>query len=355
MNENKRQKRKEEHIELALQSEHALTSDFDELTFIHRSLPEAALQDIDLSTSIGPLAMEFPLYINAMTGGSTKSEAINAALAEAAKVAGIPMAVGSQHAGIRNAELANSYKIVRAINPNGLIFANVGADVPLEFARKAIDMLEADALQVHLNVPQELVMPEGERDFSGMLSKLEMLVSKLSVPLIVKETGFGMSLETIEQLKGIGIHYIDVGGRGGTNFVHIENERRSKKDFSYLKDWGHSTVISLLEAKSVSEGLTFMASGGIRNPLDAAKCLSLGANAAGIAGPFLKILHEFGTEGLIEELEEWKQHLQTIFLLLGVKSIHDLQKCPIVLGGKVKDWCEGRGIDILALARRTIQ
>ncbi|TRZ38138.1 type 2 isopentenyl-diphosphate Delta-isomerase [Niallia circulans] len=355
MSENKRQKRKDEHIELALQSEHALTSDFDELTFIHRSLPEVSILDIDLSTSIGPLAMEFPLYINAMTGGSTKSAAINAALAKAANAAGLPMAVGSQHAGIRDAELANSYKVVRTNNPNGLIFANVGADVPLEFARKAIDMLEADALQVHLNVPQELVMPEGERDFSGMLAKLEKLVSKLSVPLIVKETGFGMSVETIAQLKGIGINYIDIGGRGGTNFVHIENERRSKKDYSYLKGWGHSTAISLLEAKPVAEGLTIMASGGIRNPLDAAKCFSLGASAAGIAGPFLKILHEFGTEGLIEELEEWKQHLQIIFLLLGVKSINDLQKYPIVTGGKLKNWCEVRGIDILSLARRTIQ
>lgn len=347
-----RQKRKEEHIKLALESPYSLNSDFDELSFIHQSLPEAGIEDIQLQTRIGPLKLEYPIFINAMTGGSEKSGEINALLAEAARETGIPMAVGSQHAGIRNEELSHTYKIVRKKNPKGIVFANVGADVPLDYARKAIDMLEADALQVHLNVPQELVMPEGERDFTAFISRLESMATKLSVPVIVKETGFGMSTETLLQLRNAGIQYVDLGGRGGTNFIQIENERRRKSDYDYLKGWGQTTVVSLLEAQPLLGELTIIASGGIRNPLDAVKCFSLGAAAAGMAGPFLRILHEKGVTGLIDEMEDWKEHLKTILLLQGAKSISNLQQCPIVLGISLRDWCEARGLNWKGFARR---
>ncbi|MCM3033516.1 type 2 isopentenyl-diphosphate Delta-isomerase [Niallia sp. MER 6] len=347
-----RQNRKADHINIALTSPFTLSSDFDELSFIHRSLPEVGMDDIQLQTNIGPLTLDYPIFINAMTGGSEKSGVINASLAEAASETGIAMAVGSQHAAIREEELAHTFKVVRKKNPNGLVFANIGADAPLDYALKAIDMLEADALQVHLNVPQELVMPEGERTFTSLLAKLEKLSATLHVPVIVKETGFGMSTETLMQLQNAGIQYVDLGGKGGTNFIHIENERRSKRDFEYLKDWGQSTVVSLLEAQSVLDELTIIASGGIRNPLDAVKSFSLGASAAGIAGPFLKILHDQGVAGLIMELEVWKEHLRMLLLLQGAKSIRNLKQCPIIAGGKVREWCEARGIDWQRLARR---
>lgn len=347
-----RQNRKAEHINLALTSPFSLSSDFDELSFIHRSLPEMKMEDIQLQTNIGPLTLDYPIFINAMTGGSEKSAVINASLAEAARETGIAMAVGSQHAAIRNEDLAHTFKVVREKNPHGLVFANIGADAPLDYALTAIDMLEADALQVHLNVPQELVMPEGERNFTNILARLEKLSVKLQVPVIVKETGFGMSSETLRQLHSAGIQYVDLGGKGGTNFIHIENERRSKRDFAYLKDWGQSTVISLLEAQSVLGELTIIASGGIRNPLDAVKSFSFGASAAGIAGPFLKILHDEGINGLITELEVWKEHLKMLLLLQGAKSIPNLQHCPMIAGGKVREWCEARGLDWQSLAKR---
>ncbi|MCE4047653.1 MULTISPECIES: type 2 isopentenyl-diphosphate Delta-isomerase [Bacillaceae] len=347
-----RQKRKEEHIELALQQNYLPHADFDDLFLIHRSLPETGIEDIKLQTKIGPLSLPYPIFINAMTGGSEKSGEINGALAEACMETGIAMAVGSQHAGIRNEALAHTYKIVRKKNPKGIVFANVGGDVPIDYALKAIDMLEADALQVHVNVPQELVMPEGERDFTNILLRLEKMAAKLDVPVIVKETGFGMCTDTLLQLSDAGIQYVDIGGRGGTNFVHIENERRSKRDFAYLKEWGQSAAVSLLEAQPVLGKLTIIASGGIRNPLDAVKCFSLGAAAAGIAGPFLKILHNEGVVGLIDELEEWKEHLKTLLVLQGAKSIASLHSCPIVATGRVKEWSEARGHDWQGLARR---
>jgi len=347
-----REKRKDEHVKLALQTDFVSDSDFDDLFFIHRSFPEAGIKDISLKTKIGSLSLDCPIYINAMTGGSKKTEIINASLAEAARETGVAIAVGSQHAGIRNESLAGTYSVVRKKNPKGLVFANVGADVPIKFAKRAIDMLEADALQIHLNVPQELVMPEGEREFTGLLGKVEKMVEAISIPVIVKETGFGISAETLLELKNIGVHYVDLGGRGGTNFIQIENERRSKRDYSYLKEWGQSTPISLMEAQQFLNDMIIMASGGIRNPLDAAKCLTLGAKAVGIARPFLKALHSNGVTGLVEELNDWKDHLKTILLMQGSRTITELQECPIMVTKAVREWCELREINIQRLAMR---
>jgi len=347
-----RENRKDEHVQLALTAEKAARSDFDDLTFIHRSLPETNLDEIDVTAKVGNLQWDSPLYINAMTGGSVNTGAINAQLAEAAAKTGIAIAVGSQHSGLRKASLADTYKVVRKKNPAGIVFSNVGADVSTDFALRAIDMLEADALQIHLNVPQEVVMPEGERQFSGMLGKIETLLTKTSIPVIVKETGFGMSFETLSQLQRIGVRYVDVSGRGGTNFITIENERRAEKDFRYLNGWGQSTPVSLLEAQPFLQDMTILASGGIRNPLDAAKSLALGAAAAGVAGSFLKILHTKGTDGLIKEINRWKTHLKMIFLMQGTRSIQDMQRNPIMVTGSLREWCELRGIYPEKLARR---
>ncbi|RIL82690.1 type 2 isopentenyl-diphosphate Delta-isomerase, partial [Staphylococcus equorum] len=161
----------------------------------------------------------------------------------------------------------------------GPLFSNVGAHVPLEFAKRAVDFLQTDALQIHVNAPQELIMPEGNRIFSNWLSHIESIVNEIDVPIIVKEVGFGVSRETMLKLKSVGVTTIDVSGSGGTNFIHIENERRTLKDFSYMKGWGQTTAISLLESKGT--GLEVLASGGIRNPLDALKCMVLGAQAVG--------------------------------------------------------------------------
>ncbi len=351
--ENKiREKRKDEHVRLALIEGPNLHSHFDDLTFVHQSLPNIGWKDVNLQVIMPNLVLKSPLYINAMTGGSERTGKINGNLAKIAKATGMAMAVGSQHSGLRNQSLADTYRIVRRNNPDGIIFANVGADIPLDLALRAIDMLEANALQIHLNAPQELIMPEGERDFTDWLPQLEKIIKKVNIPVIVKEVGFGMSRTTLRMLKEIGVQYVDVSGRGGTNFIGIENRRREKQEYDYLSGWGQTTPISLLEAQTYINNMEIFASGGIRNPLDAVKCLSLGAKAIGLASPILRVLEREGLEEAIEELNHWHDQLKTIFTMLGARNIEDLCTCPLIITGEVREWCEVRGIDVAAIGRR---
>lgn len=353
LNDNKeREKRKDEHVQLALSEGIPPHSHFDQLTFVHNSLPNLGWGDVNLRVNLPNLNLKSPLYINAMTGGSENTGKINADLAKIARATGMAMGVGSQHAGLRNESLADTYQIVRKNNPEGIIFANVGADVPLEFALKAVEMLEANALQIHLNAPQELIMPEGERDFTDWLPQLEKIVKHIRIPVIVKEVGFGMSKHTLHLLKEIGVQYVDISGRGGTNFIGIENRRREKQEFDYLRGWGLTTPISLLEAQEYMNDMIIFASGGIRNPLDAVKCLSLGAKAIGLASPILRVLQKEGLEQAIEELNRWHEQMKTICTMLGARTIDELATCPLVITGEVREWCEVRGIDVTSIAKR---
>ena len=348
----KREKRKDEHVQLALLAEGSSLSHFDQLSFVHQSLPNIGLKDVNLQVTLPNLVLNSPVYINAMTGGSEMTGNINASLAIVAQATGMAMAVGSQHAGLRNESLVHTYQVVRKMNPQGMIFANVGADVSLEFALKAVEMLEANALQIHLNVPQELVMPEGGRDFTGWLRLIEQIIHHIEVPIIVKEVGFGMSNQTLQLLHGIGVQYVDVSGRGGTNFIGIENHRRENKEYNYLTGWGQTTPISLLEAKDFINRMTIFASGGIRNPLDIVKCLSLGAKAVGVASPILRILQKAGVDQAIEEMIRWHEQIKTICTMLGARTTQELANCPLVITKDVREWCEVRGIDIRSFAQR---
>ncbi|MGV3467239.1 MAG: type 2 isopentenyl-diphosphate Delta-isomerase [Heyndrickxia sp.] len=349
---NSREKRKDEHVKLALSENPALHSHFDQLSFVHQSLPNTGWEDVNLGVALPNLIMKSPLFINAMTGGSEKTGEINADLAKIANTTGMAMGVGSQHAALRNESLVDTYRIVRKNNPDGIIFANVGADAPLEFAFKAIEMLEANALQIHLNAPQELIMPEGGRDFTNWLLQLEKIVHQVKIPVMVKEVGFGMSRNTLHLLREIGIQYVDISGRGGTNFIGIENRRRETQEYDYLRGWGQTTPISLLEAQDFMKDMTIFASGGIRNPLDAVKCLSLGAQAVGLASPILRILQKEGLERTIEELSNWHDQIKTICTMLGARTIVELRACPLVITGEVREWCDVRKIDVTAIAHR---
>jgi isopentenyl-diphosphate delta-isomerase len=351
-----REKRKDEHVHLATQPESVLpVSQFDDLSFVHYSFPEMAWNEVDLTSEFAGYVMNLPIYINAMTGGSDKTGKINESLADIASATGIAMAVGSQHAALRNDSLVDTFRVVRKRNPKGIIFANIGADAPIDFALRAVDMLEANALQIHINAPQELVMPEGERNFKGWLHRIEQIIQTVHVPVIIKEVGFGMCAETLHLLNELGVRNVDLSGCGGTNFIWIENQRRKNREYSYLKEWGQSTIISLLEAQEfVQNGQwTIFASGGIRNPLDIIKCLSLGAKAVGIAGPILRILNKEGAERVIEEMNDWSAQLKSIFTMLGARTVLDLQKCSIVIRNDVREWCELRGIDVTRFARRS--
>ncbi|PWG00875.1 type 2 isopentenyl-diphosphate Delta-isomerase [Levilactobacillus bambusae] len=335
--------RKDEHVSLAEKFyQPTATSGFDDVQFIHQSLPEISLNEVSYATHLGPLKLEIPFFIEAMTGGSPKTGQLNTRLSKIAAATGLAMATGSESVALKEPELKESFSVVRQTNPTGLVFGNIGAGHSLEQAQKSVDLLRADALEIHLNTPQELVMPEGDRSFFWQ-AELQQTIALLPVPVIVKEVGFGMSMETLTQLKTLGATIVDLGGRGGTNFAEIENFRRPKKDLAYLSDWGLTTVQSLMEARMVS-GLDVIATGGIRNPLDIVKALALGANAVGIAGALLHLLIHEDDATIIATLNDWKQGVKTIMTLLGVRTLAELQQVKLLVSPNMESYLRQRKI-----------
>lgn len=344
--------RKDEHVSLARAfHQKPKENDFDAIRLVHSSLVNTRPEEIDLSTDILGLKLSVPFYINAMTGGSEKTKKINHDLAIIARETGLMMATGSVSAALKDPSVADSYTVVRKVNPNGLILGNMGAGRTSEDAKKIVNLLQADGMQIHLNVPQELVMPEGDHDFHEWQKNIEETIQQLSVPVIVKEVGFGMSKETIQQLQLLGAQAADVSGRGGTSFSQIENARRKKRELDYLDDWGQSTVISLLEAQTIDD-MTILASGGIRDAYDIFKALCLGAKAVGISAAILDHLISNGIDATIELIEDWKTQLHRLYLMTDKATTADLIHNPIILSGAPKKWCQARGIDYKKLAVR---
>lgn len=346
-----RAQRKIEHINIALKTGQQRKSGLEDVSFVHQSLPEISLDNVDFTTEIGGLTLSSPIFINAMTGGGgVETERINRELAIAARETGMAMAVGSQMGAIKDSGQEASYKVARQENPNGILIGNLGGEATVEQAKRASDMIEANAFQIHINVIQELTMPEGDRNFAGVLSRIEEINKSLGVPLIVKEVGFGMSKETVEQLHSVGVTIIDVGGFGGTNFARIENERRSKV-LGYFNDWGIPTAASVIEAVNVSPALSILGSGGIQNPLEMAKILALGAKGLGVAGHFLKLHKENGLKKLIDEINYIHEDLKIIMTALGAANLPELRKTKMVITGDTFHWLTQRGIDCSAYAR----
>ncbi|GEK27704.1 type 2 isopentenyl-diphosphate Delta-isomerase [Furfurilactobacillus siliginis] len=334
--------RKDEHLALAQTTyEAASASDFDQVQIIHQGLPELAATDVNISTNFGALSMATPFYVEAMTGGSSRTGSLNQQLAEVAATTGLAMAVGSQSIALREPASVASFTAVRKANKTGLIFANLGAGHSLADAQRVVDMMEADALELHINTAQEIVMPEGDTDFYW-LKNIETIVAHLSVPVIVKEVGFGMSQETADKLQSVGVDYINVSGCGGTNFARIENERRHLQERSYLTGWGQSTVQSLLEVQK--SPLHIFASGGVRNPLDVFKALILGADAVGVAGYFLHVLMTDGQQALQDEIITWQTALRDLYLLTGTKDQHSLHDVARVLSPALLAYQTQRGL-----------
>ncbi|HHY73150.1 MAG TPA: type 2 isopentenyl-diphosphate Delta-isomerase [Bacillus bacterium] len=347
-----RAERKIQHLHHALELHSKHTNGLEDVQFVHHSIPELSVDDIEVKTQIGELHLSSPIFINAMTGGGgEKTVEINRRLAQVAKECQVAMALGSQMAAIKDKNEIKSYKVVREENPNGIIFANLGSEATLEQAKAAIEMVEADALQIHLNVIQELTMPEGDRDFSDTLARIETIARHLNLPLIVKEVGFGISRKTAGQLKNVGVSIIDVGGFGGTNFAEIENNRR-KTSLSFFNDWGIPTAASIAEACSLEESISVIASGGLENALDIAKSIALGASAAAFAGKFLKTLVTDGEEALVNEIKMLEENLKLIMTALGARAIADLQKAAVVISGKTHHWLQERGIDTKSYSNR---
>ncbi|RIY19772.1 type 2 isopentenyl-diphosphate Delta-isomerase [Bifidobacteriaceae bacterium NR026] len=350
------EQRKNDHIKLACEQykSHA-DAGFEQVRFIPNALPQLALSDVDTSVRVFGESEKWdvPLYINAMTGGSKNGENINAMLAKVAEKTGVAMASGSLSAALKNPRLSETFSVIRRFNPRGFVMANVSAGASVEQAIKAVEILQANALQIHLNAAQELVMNEGDRDFSAWLSNIEAIaraLDSMKVPVVVKETGCGMSARDVLRLQNVGVRAVDVGGRGSTNFVAIENARRGRgRGYEFLDSWGLTTVESLLDIAQCDKILRgscdsgdsavagdcaqmqVFASGGVRTPLDVVRALKLGASAVGVAGEFLHTLTCGGTDALVEQIEDWKAQIRVIMALLGCKNIAALRKNSRIL------------------------
>ncbi len=344
-----------DHIQHALTTGQLRQTGFDDVMFVHQSLPDRAVTDIKLNTKIGELTLSSPIFINAMTGGGGKDTLeINKGLAEVAKACNIGLAVGSQMSAIKDSNEAATYEVVREINKDGVIFANLGSEATVDQAKRAVDMLEANAMQIHLNVIQELVMPEGDRDFTGALRRIERMVSSLQVPVIVKETGFGISRETAKKLFDVGVSVVDVSGFGGTNFSKIENERRTSR-LEFFDNWGISTAVSIAEVKNAVPQKAIIGSGGIQSPMDIAKAIALGASGVGMAGYFLKVYMEEGQEALVKLIHQTHDELKWVMTALGASTIDQLQQVPLIISGETYHWLNQRRVDCAVYSNRSLE
>ncbi|MGT2924081.1 type 2 isopentenyl-diphosphate Delta-isomerase [Streptococcus caviae] len=329
--------RKDEHIKYALKYEAPYNS-FDDMELVHHSLPDYDLSEIDLSTHFAGRDFEFPFYINAMTGGSSKAKAVNRKLAQVAEATGIVMVTGSYSAALKN-ENDTSYPSQQDF-PNLLLAANIGLDKPVTAGLQTVERTKPLFLQVHVNVMQELLMPEGERKFRPWKSHLSAYVRDIPVPLILKEVGFGMDVKTIETAAELGIKTFDISGRGGTSFAYIENERGGNR--SYLNEWGQTTLQALLNAQPLMNRVEILASGGVRHPLDMVKCLVLGARAVGLSRTVLELVENNPIEKAIDIVSGWKEDLRLIMCALNCRTVEELTKVDYILYGKLKDGVQFR-------------
>ncbi len=324
--------RKDEHIKYALKYQSPYNS-FDEMELIHHSLPDYDLSEIDLHTHFAGLDFDFPFYINAMTGGSEKAKAVNRKLAQVAQSTGLVMVTGSYSAALKNPQ-DDSYPSKKDY-PDLLLATNLGIDKPYELGLQTVDEMQPIFLQVHVNLMQELLMPEGEREFRSWKKNLENYATKMPVPVVLKEVGFGMDLKTIQMAHAFGIKTFDISGRGGTSFAFIENQRGG--DRSYLNEWGQTTVQSLLNLQDVVDTVEILASGGVRHPLDMVKCFVLGAKGVGLSRTVLELVEKYPVEQVVNIVNGWKDDLRLIMCALNCKTIADLRNVDYLLYGKLSE------------------
>lgn len=359
------EKRKADHIEICLEENvqaRRATTGFEEIYLVHKALPEIERNKIDLSATVFNHGFSAPLIVSSMTGGFHKATEINAAIARAVEKLGLGMGVGSQRAAIEDQELEQTFTVAREEAPHAFLMANLGGpqlvkEYSVREAQKAVEMLQADALAIHLNPLQETVQPEGETRSAGLLAKLGEIVQELGVPVIVKETGAGISAEDAEKLEAVGVAGIDIAGAGGTSWAAVEFYRAKRQGDEFHQklgeafwDWGIPTAISLIETTQRVH-IPVIASGGIRSGIDAAKALALGASLMGMAHPILDpAVH--GAEEVEKKLRLVIEELRNAMFLVGADSIPKLKKVPVVMTGKTADWLVMRGFEPHLYARR---
>ncbi|MFP8890860.1 type 2 isopentenyl-diphosphate Delta-isomerase [Natrialbaceae archaeon A-CW2] len=344
--------RKDDHIRI-IEEEDVETSGtgFGDIDLVHEALPEIHRDEIDTSIEFLGDELAAPIVIESMTGGHPNTTKINRSLAGAAQEVGVAMGVGSQRAGLELEDdgVLESYTVVREAAPDAFLYGNVGAAQLLEYdvdaVERAVDMIEADAMAIHLNFLQEAVQPEGDVDARGCLEAIERVASALSVPVIVKETGNGISRSTAERLTDAGVDAIDVAGKGGTTWSGIESyraaavgARRQEQVGQLFRAWGVPTAVSTLESSAVHE--TVIASGGVRSGLDIAKAIALGATAGGLAKPFLSPAGQ-GQDAVVDTLETLLLELKTAMFVTGSATVEELQETEYVVLGRTREYLEG--------------
>lgn len=340
------ERRKSDHIRIALDPRSQTTgqSGLDSVSLIHEALPNMNLKEVDLSASFSlkssseAIALSSPLFISSMTAGHEKGHDINLALARLSDRRQILMGVGSQRRELSDSTAAQEWVRIRKEAPKARLLGNIGISQliqePLDQIKKLIDSTEALALFVHLNPLQEALQPEGTADFRDGLNAIEKLVKFSSVPVIVKEVGCGFSVATLKRLEGTGIKAVDVSGRGGTHWGRVEGFRSEESEMLFkvartFADWGISTLDSIQNAKEAKVGYDIWASGGVRNGLDAAKLLALGAKQVGIAQPFLAAALE-GDSALESLLSQLELELKIAMFCTGCRNVSELQTKKVI-------------------------
>jgi len=325
--------RKADHIKINLEHDvrSALTTGLESYRFTHEALPELDLDRIDTTLSLFGKKINSPILISSMTGGTDAAKTINMRLAEAAQECGVAMGVGSQRAAIEHPEQAETFQVRKAA-PDILLFANLGAvqlnhGYSIDQCRKAVDMIQADALYLHLNPLQEAVQDAGDTDFSGLAKKIEEVCKMLEVPVIAKEVGWGISKRTARLLADCGVSAIDVAGAGGTSWSQVEMHRAPDEFTRQLAatfvGWGIPTAESILNVKKAVPEMTVFASGGLKDGLDIAKCVALGATLGGMAGQFLKAA-AISNENIIEAMKLTMRQIEVTMFACGVGTLEGL-------------------------------
>lgn len=341
--------RKDDHIRIVQEEDvEEPGTGFADVHLEHEALPEIHLDDVDTSTEVLGQPLDAPVFIESMTGGHPNTTEINRNLAAAAQEAGVAMGVGSQRAALEDADKRGSFEVVREAAPDAFVYGNIGAaqldEYGVEGVERAVEMIDADAMAVHLNFLQEAVQPGGDVDARGCLEAIERTAEDLSVPVLVKETGNGFSRDTAEKLADAGVDLVDVAGRGGTTWSGVEayraaavDDRRSENLGERFRQWGIPTVVSTLQAADVHPSV--VASGGVRSGVDVAKAVALGAEAGGMAKPFLKPAAQ-GREEAVTAVEDVVAELRTTMYVTGSKDIGELSNTRAVLTGITREYLD---------------
>ena len=352
------EKRKLRHIRVSLEEnvETDISTGFQDIRLIHRALPEIDLDEVSTETTLFGKKLAAPLIISAITGGTDEAAKINAVLAEVAEEKQIGISVGSQRIAIAQPETVPTFSIVREKAPTTFVMGNLGCPQlslgwGVDEAKRCVEMIEADALALHMNPLQEAVQVDGDTNYKGVYSKVSELKKSVTVPLVMKETGAGIAWEDAVKMQEAGASGLEISGVGGTSWSAVEYhiaKEVGKKDMEYLGqafwNWGIPTAVSTVETSQKTD-LTVISSGGIRTGVEVVKAITLGANAGGIAKPFLEKAVE-GKEALSDYVDNIIREIRVAMFLVGARNVDDLRKVPVLVMGRSAEWLRLRGFDL---------